>query len=170
MKSDERRKNIVNFLLNEKRAVSGSELSKKYGVSRQIIVKDIAVLKEQGNDIFASNSGYVIHSSPMKERTFKLFHTTEQTKDELQLIVDRGGVVADVYVWHKAYGKMEAKLNISTRFQIEQFIESVRTGKSVELMHITGGYHYHTVRAVSEDVLDGIERALKEKNYIVPEI
>ena len=170
MKSDERRKNIVNFLLNEKRAVSGSELSKKYGVSRQIIVKDIAVLKDQGNDIFASNSGYVIHSSPMKERTFKLFHTTEQTKDELQLIVDRGGVVADVYVWHKAYGKMEAKLNISTRFQIEQFIESVRTGKSVELMHITGGYHYHTVRAVSEDVLDGIERALKEKNYIVPEI
>ena len=170
MKSDERRKSIVNFLLNEKRAVSGSELSKKYGVSRQIIVKDIAVLKEQGNDIFASNSGYVIHSSPMKERTFKLFHTTEQTKDELQLIVDRGGVVADVYVWHKAYGKMEAKLNISTRFQIEQFIESVRTGKSVELMHITGGYHYHTVRAVSEDVLDGIERALKEKNYIVPEI
>ena len=170
MKSDERRKNIVNFLLNEKRAVSGSELSKKYGVSRQIIVKDIAVLKEQGNDIFASNSGYVIHSSPMKERTFKLFHTTEQTKDELQLIVDRGGVVADVYVWHKAYGKMEAKLNISTRFQIDQFIESVRTGKSVELMHITGGYHYHTVRAASEDVLDGIERALKEKNYIVPEI
>lgn len=170
MKSDERRKSIVNFLLSEKRPVSGGELSKKYGVSRQIIVKDISVLKEQGNDIVALSSGYVIHSSPMKERVFKVFHTTEQTKDELQLIVDRGGVVADVYVWHKAYGKMEAKLNISTRFQIEQFIESVRTGKSVELMHITGGYHYHTVRAANEEVLEGIETALKEKNYIVPEI
>ena len=97
---------------------------------------------------------------------FKLLHTTEQTEDELQTIVDLGGTVADVYVWHKAYGKMEAKLNISSRAQIEQFIESVRTGKSVELMHITGGYHYHTVRAVSEAVLDRIGSALEGKNYI----
>ena len=47
MKSDERRKSIVNLLLSEKRAVSGGELSEKYDVSRQIIVKDISILKEQ---------------------------------------------------------------------------------------------------------------------------
>ena len=168
MKSDERRKSIINLLLNEKRAVSGSELSEIYGVSRQIIVRDISLLKEQGIDIFASNSGYIIHSSPLKERVFKIFHTTEQTEDELQTIVDFGGTVADVYVWHKAYGKMEAKLNISSRSQIEQFIESVRTGKSVELMHITGGYHYHTVRAESEEILDRINAALEKKGYIAP--
>ena len=99
-----------------------------------------------------------------------MFHTTAETEDELQTIVDLGGTVADVYVWHKAYGKMEAKLNISSRSQIEQFIESVRTGKSVELMHITGGYHYHTVRAASEVTLDKIESALNSKKYIAPEI
>lgn len=168
MKSDERRKSIVNLLLSEKRPISGSELSEKYGVSRQIIVRDISILKEQGIDIFASNSGYVIHSSPLKERIFKVLHTTEQTEDELRTIVDLGGTVADVYVWHKAYGKMEAKLNISSRSQIDQFIESVRTGKSVELMHITGGYHYHTVRAESEDILDRIGVALAVKSYIAP--
>lgn len=170
MKADERRKSIINLLLSEKRAISGSELSEKYGVSRQIIVRDISILKEQGNDILATNSGYVIHSSPLKERVFKLFHTTEQTEDELQTIVDLGGTVADVYVWHKAYGKMEAKLNISSRSEVYKFIENVRTGKSVELMHITGGYHYHTVRAVNEEILARIESALKEKNYIAPEI
>lgn len=170
MKSNERRKSIVNLLLSEKKPISGSELSEKYGVSRQIIVRDIAILKEQGVDILATSSGYVIRSSPLKERTFKVFHTTEQTEDELKTIVDLGGIVADVYVWHKAYGKMEAKLNISSRSQIQRFIESVRTGKSVELMHITGGYHYHTVRAASEEILDQIERALNEKNYIAPEI
>ena len=84
----------------------------------------------------------------------------------MQTIVDLGGIVADVYVWHKAYGKMVAKLNITSRLQIEQFIESVRTGKSVELMHITGGYHYHTVRAESEDILDRIGIALQAKSYI----
>ena len=168
MKSDERRKSIVNLLLSEKRAVSGGELSEKYDVSRQIIVKDISILKEQGLDIVATSAGYVIKSSPFAERVFKVFHTTGQTEDELQAIVDLGGIVADVYVWHKAYGKMEAKLNISSRKQISQFIENVRTGKSVELMHITGGYHYHTVRADSEETLDQIEAQLSKRNYIAP--
>ena len=168
MKSDERRKSIVNLLVSEKKPVSGTVLSEKFGVSRQIIVRDISVLKEQGYEIIASNVGYLIHLSPFKERVFKVYHTTERTEDELKIIVDLGGIVADVYVWHKAYGKMEAKLNISSRSQIEQFIESVRTGKSVELMHVTGGYHYHTVRAESEDVLDRIEHALTENVYIAP--
>ena len=168
MKSDERRKSIVNLLLSEKRAVSGGELSEKYDVSCQIIVKDISILKEQGLDIVATSAGYVIKSSPFVERVFKVFHTTGQTEDELQAIVDLGGIVADVYVWHKAYGKMEAKLNISSRKQIAQFIENVRTGKSVELMHITGGYHYHTVRADSEETLDQIEAELSKRNYIAP--
>ena len=158
------------MLVSENRPISGNELSEKYGVSRQIIVRDISILKEQGVDILATNSGYVIRSSPLKEREFKLYHTTRQTEDELQTIVDLGGTVSDVYVWHKAYGKMEAKLNISSRSQIAQFIESVRTGKSVELMHITGGYHYHTVRAESEEILDRIELALAEKGYIAPGI
>ena len=170
MKSDERRKSIVHLLLSEKKPISGNELSEKYGVSRQIIVRDISILKEQGTDILATNAGYVIRSSPLKERVFKIYHTTEQTEDELQTIVDLGGTVADVYVWHKAYGRMEAKLNISSRSQINQFIESVRSGKSVELMHITGGYHYHTVRATSDEILDKIEFALHNKNYIAPEI
>mgnify|MGYP003302855942 CR=1 FL=1 len=170
MKSDERRKSIVNLLVSEHKPVSGSELSDKFGVSRQIIVRDISILKEQGFEILASNSGYIMQKSPYKERVFKVFHTTAETEDELQTIVDLGGTVADVYVWHKAYGKMEAKLNISSRSQIEQFIESVRTGKSVELMHITGGYHYHTVRAASEGTLDKIESALNSKKYIAPEI
>jgi transcriptional regulator of NAD metabolism len=102
----------------------------------------------------------------MRERVFKVFHTTEQTEDELKTIVDLGGTVADVFVWHKAYGKMEARLNISSRLQIEQFIESVRTGMSVELMHVTGGYHYHTVRAESDFILDRIGAALESKGYI----
>ena len=168
MKSDERRKSIVNLLLSEKKPISGNELSDKYGVSRQIIVRDISILKEQGNDIFATNAGYMIRSSPFKERVFKVLHTTNQTEDELQMIVDLGGTVADVYVWHKAYGKMEAKLNISSRSQISQFIESVRTGKSVELMHITGGFHYQTVRASSEEILDQIGEALDKRGYIAP--
>ena len=168
MKANERRKAIVNLLLSEQEALSGSALSERFGVSRQIIVQDITVIKGMGYDILSTHNGYIMQKSPLKERVLKLHHTTEQTEDELSLIVGLGGTVVDVFVWHKVYGKMEAKLNIFSSLQVKQFIEGVRTGKSSELMNITGGYHYHTIRAESEEILDRIENVLKERGYIAP--
>ena len=168
MKAAERRKSIANLLISSDSAVPGGRLSEMFGVSRQIIVQDIAVLKASGYDILSTHSGYVIQDTPLKERVFKVYHTTHQTEDELSTIVELGGTVVDVFVWHKVYGKMSAPLNIFSRLHIDQFIEGVRSGKSVELMSITGGFHYHTVRAESEQILDNIEHALSAKNYIAP--
>ena len=170
MKNTERRKEIIAYLASEDRAVSGGELAERYGVSRQIIVRDIAALKDEDYEIIATHNGYVFQTSPLKERAFKVKHTTEDTEGELTLIVDLGGTVENVYVWHKVYGRIEARLNIFSKPQIKQFIEGVRSGKSVELMNITGGYHYHTVRANDEETLDRIEAALIKNGYIVPEI
>ena len=170
MKADERRKEIVNYLMSESSPVSGSALSEKFSVSRQIIVQDISVLKASGYDILSTHNGYIIQHTPLVERVFKLYHTTEQTEDELNTIIDLGGTVVDVFVWHKVYGKVSAKLNIFSRLHVRQFIEGVRSGKSTELMNITGGYHYHTIRAESEEVLDNIFHALDKKGYIAPEI
>ena len=166
MKVTERRKAIVNLLSASKTPISGGELSKQFNVSRQIIVQDITVLKGLGYEIFSTHHGYVLQKSPLVERVFKLKHTTEQTEDELNSIVDLGGTVVDVFVWHKVYGRISATLNIFSRLHVKQFLEGVRTGKSTELMNITGGYHYHTVRADSEAVLDRIGETLQEKNYI----
>ncbi len=170
MKAADRRKAIVNLLLSSNEAISGGKLSEEFGVSRQIIVQDITVLKGTGYDILSTHNGYIIQKSPLKERVFKVYHTTEETEDELTTIVNLGGTVVDVFVWHKVYGKMTAPLNIFSSLHIKQFIEGVRSGKSTELMNITGGYHYHTIRAESESVLDEIEQALKARNYIAPEI
>ena len=170
MKVQERRKSIVNLLFSEDRPLSGGELSEKCGVSRQIIVQDISVLKGLGYDILSTHNGYILQKSPLKERVFKVKHTTEETEDELITIIDLGGTVVDVFVWHKVYGKVSAPLNIFSRLQVKQFIEGVRTGKSTELMNITGGYHYHTVRAEKEEILDRIEAALNRKGFIAPEI
>ena len=170
MKVAERRNAIVNILLSSKEPISGGELAHTFDISRQIIVQDITVLKSTGYEILSTNQGYVLRKSPLPERIFKVKHTTEQTEDELSCIVDLGGTVVDVFVWHKVYGKIEATLNIFSPMHVKQFMEGVRTGKSTELMHITGGYHYHTVRADNDAILDRIEVALNKKNYIVPEI
>lgn len=170
MKAEERRKEISEILMSEEKPVSGGVLAEHFGVSRQIIVQDISVLKAKGYDILSTHYGYILNASPLIERVFKVHHTTEQTEDELNCIVDLGGTVVDVFVWHKVYGKIEAKLNIFSRHHVKLFIEGVRSGKSTELMNVTGGYHYHTVRAESDEHLNRIFTELKNRNYIVPEI
>lgn len=170
MNAENRRKEIANFLTRSRVAVSGSALSEKFGVSRQIIVGDINYLKACGYDIISTHYGYVFRESPFNKRVFKVWHTREQTEDELSLIVNCGGTVEDVFVWHRVYGKISVPLNIFSEMQIKHFIEGVRSGKSTELMDITGGFHYHTVSAESERILDEIEAHLADKGYIVPEI
>lgn len=170
MKTQQRRKELLALLRAEKNAISGKALSEKLGVSRQIIVGDIAALKEQGFAIHSTHNGYILDSGHTAERVLKLRHLTEQTEDELTTIVDLGGTVVDVFVWHKVYGKVTAKLGICSRLHVTQFIEGVRSGKSSELMNITGGYHYHTITAESDTVLDMISYALDQKGYIAPEI
>lgn len=166
MKADERRKEIVNLILSENGAVSGQRLAEQLGVSRQIIVSDISHIKAAGYDVISTHYGYMIKKTPLRERVFKTYHTSARTEEELDIIVGLGGTVVDVFVWHKVYGKMVAALNIFSSIQIKQFIEGVRTGKSVELMSVTGGYHYHTVRADNEQVLDSIGKALDDAGFI----
>lgn len=170
MRSEERRKAIAELLTAEQRAVVGTELAERFGVSRQIIVQDISLLKAEGYDIISTHSGYLMQKAPLCKRVFKVHHTSERTEEELNCIVRLGGTVLDVYVWHKVYGRICAQLNIFSIRQVKQFIEGVRSGKSVELMNITGGYHYHTVSADSEETLSAIGEELSRRGFIVPEL
>ena len=134
MKATERRKAIVAYLSKAGKPISGSELSERFAVSRQIIVGDVAMLKGTGYEILSTHQGYLLQRSPLFERVFKVRHTSAETEDELTRIIELGGTVVDVFVWHKVYGRLEAPLNIFSKLHIRQFIEGVRSGKSTELI------------------------------------
>lgn len=170
MKTEARRKELSAILVSASQPVSGGELAKKLNCSRQIIVQDIAILKAVGFDIVATNRGYILNKSPMSEKVFKVRHTSDKTEEELSLIVELGGIVSDVFVWHKVYGKIKVDLNLFSKSCIDKYIEGIKSGRSTELMHITDCYHYHTVKADSVDILNKIEEELIKRNYIVPEI
>lgn len=167
MNAEERRKEIVNLLYASTDALSGSVLAEKLGISRQIIVQDIALLKAEGFDILSTHKGYIIKDSPLIEKVFKLRHTSDQTLDELSSVVSLGGCIVDVFVNHKVYGRIKAMLNIASQNDVEIFRQNIESGKSSELMHVTSGYHYHTVRAENETVLLKIEEMLMLKGYLV---
>ncbi len=54
MNSIERRKNIENMLMKNNKPIKGSEMGQKLGVTRQVIVKDIAILRASGKNIIAT--------------------------------------------------------------------------------------------------------------------
>lgn len=170
MKKLRRRRDMAIFLMGQSEPIPGHELSKKYNVSRQVIVGDIAALREMGYEIASKHNGYVVTKEPLKKRVFKVRHDSNLTEKELSVIVELDGIVLDVFVQHKVYGKMSAPLNIYQKEHITAFVEGVSKGRSSELMHITDGYHYHTVAAESDEILDKIQAKLEEMEmYIAKE-
>lgn len=170
MSGEERREKIFNAIRESKEPISASSLASEYGVSRQVIVQDIALLKAGGSDIISTHRGYTIHYTAAYTTVVKVWHTDEQIEEELQTIVDLGGRVLDVFVWHRAFGRINAAMNIKSRKDIKTLIESFTSGKSKPLNYVTSGYHYHTIEADSDETLKEIVCALEAKGYIAPEI
>jgi hypothetical protein len=171
MSGEERRKKIVEIIRNSDCPVSGTALAKELHVSRQIIVQDIALLRAADYEILSTTKGYILQL-PKEEstvsRVLKVRHTDEQSRKELQIVVDLGGTVRDVYVQHRVYGTMRADLNIRSRKDIEKFMWDIENGKSSPLKNITSGYHFHTIVADSEETLDQIENELNENGFLLP--
>ena len=166
MKGNERRENIIKILSGRQEAVSGKALADQFGVSRQVIVQDIALLRAQKYEIVSTTLGYILHQEPKSSRVFKVQHTDEQTEQELNLIVDYGGTVEDVFVYHKVYGVIRADLHIRSRADVAAYLAELATGKSSYLKNVTSGFHYHTVTAPTETILDLIQTRLEEAGFL----
>lgn len=167
MTGEERRKKILDMIRESGNPIPARALAEAFSVSRQVIVQDVALLRAAGDDIISTSRGYILQHKPSRSRrVFKVHHTDEQTADELNSIVDLGGTVIDVFVWHKLYGKIEGELGIDSRRAVDAFIDDLNSGRSQLLKNVTSSYHYHTVEAGDEETLDLIEQMLHQKGYL----
>ncbi len=167
LKTEERRNRILEALEASSEPLSGSFLAEKFGVSRQVVVTDIAILRSQYPNLMATARGYIMLRADACRRVFKVMHTDEQMKDELVSIVALGGRVLDIYVDHRVYGTIRKPLNIGSMRDIDHFMEDLESGVSTPLKNITNGYHFHTIEAGSEKILDEIEEMLKDRGYLI---
>lgn len=171
MEGQERRDKIIEILIQSKEPISGTLLAKKLGVSRQVIVQDIALLRAANKNILSTTKGYLLYYQDEQKvnRCFLVKHTTEQIEDELCTIVDNGGKILNVIVTHGIYGEISVDLIIKNRQDVYDFVNKVKTGHTVPLKELTANLHLHTVEADSEAILDKIETALREKKYLFDE-
>lgn len=171
MTGEERRSKIIEILRNSEEPVSGAELAKRLNVSRQVIVQDIALLRAVNRNIISTTRGYVLYIQEIQKvnRCFLVKHTDDEIEDELCTIVDNGGKVMDVIVLHDIYGEISTGLIIKNRQDVYDFVEKLKSHRTIPLKDLTGGVHLHTVEADSEAILDSIEKKLREKKYLIEE-
>ncbi len=171
MDGDKRREALIKMLTNTLEPLSGGKLGKIFKVSRQVIVQDIALLRAQGLDIMATARGYILHKNTKKnkQRVFLVKHQYEEIGDELNTIVDFGGIVRNVLIEHPIYGEMTGNMMLATRRDVERFAEEISRFDTYPLMNLTHGVHMHTVEAISEEILNEIEEALNKKGYLYTE-
>lgn len=170
MDGENRRKKIVEILNGRNTPVSGAELAHMLGVSRQIVVQDIALLRADNREILSTNKGYLLHKVckgvEKFKKVFRMSHSTEDTLEELYTIVDFGGRILDVSIEHELYGQICVDLIIENRLDAAGFVSHMKDSQDLPLKALTGGYHYHTVVAASEENLNLIEKELKQKGYL----
>ncbi|MDN5277465.1 MAG: uncharacterized protein PWR01_1430 [Clostridiales bacterium] len=170
MSADERRQEILRIIKGSSQPVTGAYLAGLLGVSRQVIVQDIAILRAAGEEIIATPQGYMIPKNLYPRRYRRVIackHSDEGIEDELMTIVDLGGTVLDVSVEHGVYGEFKARLMIKSPSDVRAFMEAMKKEKAEPLCSLTEGVHLHTIEADDPAVLDRIEAALREKGYLL---
>ena len=134
MNGEERRNQIVDILKHSSSPVPGTQLAQILDVSRQVIVQDIALIRAKNIDVFSTNRGYVLNDKQEYSRILKVKHEDDEVEAELGAIVDMGGWIRDVFVYHKVYGVIRAEMNIHSRRDIRKYLEEIANGKSSLLM------------------------------------
>ena len=169
MNSKERRKYIEELLKRSDIPQKGHILAEELGVTRQIIVKDIAILRAEGKKIIATPEGYLMSNEEknLDRKIMALSHKSEDIEDELKIIVRFGGVIEDVIIEHSLYGEIKGMLMIKTLYDVENFIKKINDYKAEPLLILTGGIHLHTISAESNEIIENIITELKNKGYLV---
>lgn len=167
---ENRRMQILQLLKEQGSPLSGAALSKAMGVSRQVIVQDIALIRAENHNIISTNKGYVYRLSTAEntqpKRVFLVKHTDSQVLDEFLTILELGGTILDVCVEHEIYGQICVDLLIETAQDARDFVEKLSHCRDNPLKVLTDDLHYHTVAAPSEKLLDLIQNELKQKGYL----
>ncbi len=168
MTASQRRQEILSCLNKEQTPISATTLAQTFGVSRQVVVGDIALLRAAGAPIAATPRGYLLDIPAIGIlHTVAVRHTNDQMERELQICVDNGCTVVDVLVEHPVYGQLVGQLQLSNRYDVEQFLRRSHSGSAHPLSDLTDGIHLHTLRCPSEEAYQRVCAQLDQEGFLL---
>ena len=169
MTAEQRRQAIARRLEGAEGPVPAAALAGELGVSRQIVVGDVALLRASGAQIYATPRGYV---SGARQRgtaaaVLACCHAAQDMGRELYAIVDNGGEVVDVIVEHPVYGQLTGQLNLRSRYDVDEFLKKAQGASP--LSELTGGIHLHTIRCPDGAALARVTAVLDREGFLLHE-
>ena len=168
MNAAQRREVILKRLSEADAPVSASVLAAQLGVSRQIVVGDVALLRAGGAAIAATPRGYQFHPAPGGYTGILacVHRTTDEMRTELYAVVDQGGIVVDVAVENSLYGELRGNLNLASRYDVDTFLVQARSAPESLLSRMTGGVHLHTLRCPDRASFERIRAELDRQGLL----
>ena len=168
MNASQRRESILEKLSKADAPLSASALAAEMGVSRQIVVGDVALLRAAGANISATPRGYVVlQESGGLIRQVACQHDAAGMEAELNAMVDHGCTVLDVIVDHPIYGQLTGPLQLASRYDVSQFIARCARAEARPLSDLTGGIHLHTLSCPDEAAFQRVEDALRNMSVLL---
>ncbi|HKV04576.1 MAG TPA: transcription repressor NadR [Candidatus Acidoferrales bacterium] len=170
--AEDRRRKLLAWMRTHGAPIRGGELAKRFRVSRQCLVQDVAILRAGGEEIVATPRGYRLPRGPADLRDphraiLACKHAPERTEEELQILVDHGVRVLDVIVEHPLYGELRGSLMIESRADVQDFLEQVSTARASLLSSLTGGVHLHTVEASRPEMIARARARLRARGFLL---
>lgn len=168
MDAGARRERIREMLSAASAPVSAASLAGTLGVSRQVIVGDVALLRAAGLNVSATPRGYLLRPEERGLlRTVACRHTVREMEAELNAMVDNGCTVLDVIVEHPVYGQLTGTLRLSSRYDVGQFAARCGSTAAPPLSLLTEGIHLHTLSCPDENAFRRVLQALREMNILL---
>jgi len=164
-----RRREIMTWMRAQAAPVRGGELARRFRVSRQCLVQDVAILRAAGEEILATPRGYQLPKANARAHRAVLAcrHAPERTEEELQTLVDYGVKVLDVIVEHPLYGELRGSLMLGSRADVQDFLKQVRSSKATLLSSLTRGVHLHTVEASRPGAISRAKAELRRRGILL---
>lgn len=173
MEAIQRRKAIIDLIETTgagDKPLSATAISKALGVSRQVIVGDVALLRASGYNIIATARGYMLpHQASGNQYVGKIAckHLPEQTEQELLVMVGQGAIVNDVIVAHEVYGDITGQLELKTAQDVQSFMNKLRESQAGLLSQLTDGVHLHTITCRDEQHFEQVREALGVHGFLL---
>lgn len=166
MTASQRREAILAALARAEGPVSAGTLAGRFGVSRQVIVGDVALLRAGGAAVTATARGYVAERERTEPvRRVACRHTAGDMERELQIMVDNGCTVLDVIVEHPVYGQLTGGLGLASRYDIQQFIRRAQAARPLSLL--TEGVHLHTLSCPDQEAFLRVRGELAGAGFLL---
>ena len=82
-------------------------------------------------------------------------------------MVDGGCTVLDVTVEHPVYGEITAPLQLSCRYDVDEFVRKMQENGAQPLSLLTEGIHAHRLSAPGEDAFTRVLAVLRSKRMLL---